>query len=163
MKNLSLSKKEAEWLTKKLKKASNETDVNVGVTFCEKHYFPLDLIKRYKSEVVCPCLYIRCHIGPTGEVFPCALLYDFTAGNVREKPINEIWSKAPIFQLLRYSLLYPPEPCKSCDKFSLCRMGCRAQTFFETGSLVGPRLECLRRNKYKIFINAFQYSSTVIQ
>lgn len=143
--NLLLSKAEREWLVAELKKASKKTDIEIGITFCEKEYFNLDLLKG--KNPLCPALY-RCHIGPAGNVVPCApLLYNYfcIAGNIRKKKISEIWFNAPIFLMLRLLMKSPPEPCKSCKDFDSCKMGCRAQILFETNDLIGPYLRCLKK------------------
>ncbi len=66
----------------------------------------------------------QCVILPDGEVVPCTTLdRSFSAGNIYQRPLREIWEKG--FSKLRE---YEPEgKCRECIYYPACRSGCWLQ------------------------------------
>jgi len=80
-----------------------------------------------------------CFISHTGEVQPCGY-FDQTCGNVRRKPLAEIWATAPLFLRLRDHSAYRGK-CGACEFLKVCG-GCRARAFEATGDPLAPEPLC---------------------
>lgn len=86
-----------------------------------------------------------------GDVYPCKLLHDpqFRAGNIREKPLREIWETS---EVLKAMLGVNPDNlpgCRDCTFRYVCGGGCRAHQMAMTGDLYGtydPDCPSLRRS-----------------
>ncbi len=81
-----------------------------------------------------------CFIGSDGEIFPCTLFKEyeeFSAGNIRENSLYDIWTRQEAFHNLRHLDINTIEKCKKCDCFNLCPGGCRAKAFMATRDLAG--------------------------
>lgn len=71
-----------------------------------------------------------CCILPNGKVHVCPYL-PIEAGNVREKPFDEIWNTSKIFEALRDVENYEGH-CGVCKDHNICG-GCRARAFYQNG------------------------------
>jgi len=80
-----------------------------------------------------------CFVSHTGEVQPCGY-FDQTCGNVRRKPLAEIWATAPLFLRLRDHSAYRGK-CGVCEFLKVCG-GCRARAFEATGDPLAPEPLC---------------------
>lgn len=81
-----------------------------------------------------------CFIGSDGEIFPCTLFKEyeeFSAGNIRENSLYDIWTRQEAFHNLRHLDINTIEKYKKCDCFNLCPGGCRAKAFMATRDLAG--------------------------
>ena len=91
-------------------------------------------------------------IGADGGVYPCAgLMYpEFLAGNVKEKPLEEIWKNAPILKNMRNLSVSKIPGCSDCPIRYLCGGGCLVDIFWEHGTLHGktPRCESIHAMKW---------------
>ncbi len=66
----------------------------------------------------------QCVILPDGEVVPCTTLdRSFSAGNIHEKPLSEIWKEG--FGKLREH--EPEGECRKCIYYPACKSGCWLQ------------------------------------
>ncbi len=76
-------------------------------------------------------------INESGDVFPCQLLHGeaFRAGNIREQPLEEIYSRSPVFERLRRVSVDTLDKCAVCALRYLCGGACRARDLYETGSI----------------------------
>ena len=76
-------------------------------------------------------------ISETGDVYPCQLLHaqEFRAGNVRERPLAEIYSESPVFERLRGVSVETLGKCSGCELRYICGGACRARDFYEVGSV----------------------------
>ncbi len=81
-------------------------------------------------------------ISPFGEVFPCVGVKR-SVGNVRERPIREIWETSPFLGYLRQLTLADYTPHYTAEEFEHA-MICPGEVFRETGHPVGP-------SRWKIF------------
>ncbi|MHB8873324.1 MAG: radical SAM protein [Myxococcaceae bacterium] len=80
-------------------------------------------------------------ISPTGEVTPCLNLPgSFACGNVRDRPLLELWRAARSFVALR--ALTPPWECAGCAHWEVCRGGCRVRALSSGRGLSGKDSWC---------------------
>ena len=80
-----------------------------------------------------------CFVSHTGEVFPCGYL-PVSAGNVRETPLEKIWSEAHLFQVLRDTGNLKGK-CGLCEYKNVC-MGCRARAYGQVGDYLEEEPFC---------------------
>jgi len=81
-----------------------------------------------------------CFISHTGEVFPCGYL-PLSSGNIRRRPLEEIWRESPIFRSLRDSSQLKGK-CGICEYRDVCG-GCRARAYGCTGDFLGEEPYCI--------------------
>lgn len=82
-------------------------------------------------------------IDPSGNVTPCLNLpARFSAGNVRGRPLLEIWRNGGSFRALRRQR--PGASCASCPDYGTCRGGCRVRALASGAGLAGPDSWCHR-------------------
>lgn len=77
-------------------------------------------------------------IDSVGNVKGCGALYDdaFIEGNVRERPLAEIWNDPDRFAYNRkFETSLLSGSCRGCKAGDVCRGGCRSANYFTTGSL----------------------------
>ncbi len=79
-----------------------------------------------------------CRITPNGDLTPCPYL-PLVAGNVRDRPVAEVWRASPVLQRLRGEP--PAGRCGRCEYQQLCG-GCRARASALTGDLFGEDPWC---------------------
>lgn len=80
-------------------------------------------------------------ITPTGEVSPCLNLPEgFVAGNVRQRPLLELWRTAKVFRTLRSQRAC--RECAACADYDACRGGCRVRALHSGRGLGGPDTWC---------------------
>lgn len=73
---------------------------------------------------------LNCWIDASGNVYPCSFLRDsFSAGNLREHSLRDIWIYSAKMQLFR--TLSGNESCRECSQVGFCRGGCRARALFD--------------------------------
>ena len=78
-------------------------------------------------------------ISHDGNTQPCGYL-DIQAGNIRERPIKEIWEGSEVFLRLRdFSLL--KGKCKNCEYVDVCG-GCRARALYHFGDFMASEPLC---------------------
>ncbi|MGV8122951.1 MAG: radical SAM protein [Candidatus Xenobiia bacterium LiM19] len=85
-----------------------------------------------------------CFISHVGDVQPCGY-FDVKAGNVKEKPLGEIWESSRLFRELRdFNLL--KGKCGICEYKEICG-GCRARAYEATGDYLAEEPYCVYRPK----------------
>ncbi len=92
---------------------------------------------RYLSG--CKTAITECTIMPDGRVLPCDRLQDLTAGNLREKDLQEIWLESEVLTEFRKRfdvLLDDLETCKGCPYQPLCTGGCPSLPYSLEGKLL---------------------------
>ncbi len=84
-----------------------------------------------------------CRITPEGDLTPCPYLA-VIAGNVRERPLSEIWRDSPLLAALRQPSLRGR--CGVCEyaRAGLC-IGCRARAFASRGDYLDEDPWCTYR------------------
>lgn len=85
-----------------------------------------------------PCAAGRrtCHIGPTGDLFPCTQ-WTVPAGNLRERSLRDLWRHSPALAEVREKTIGSFEVCKTCDLLEVCTP-CMALSLLERGVVDGP-------------------------
>jgi radical SAM protein with 4Fe4S-binding SPASM domain len=85
-----------------------------------------------------PCAAGRrtCHIGPTGDLFPCTQ-WSKPAGNLRERPFREVWRGASDLAVVRAKRIHAFETCAKCELLEVCTP-CMALSLLERGVVDGP-------------------------
>lgn len=88
--------------------------------------------QREPGDLNCTVAYGTIHITPTGDIQPCTQ-WKQAVGNVREKPIHEIWCQSPILEEARKVAREMPQIikdgtkdhsfCHHCPGLSLLRYG----------------------------------------
>jgi radical SAM protein with 4Fe4S-binding SPASM domain len=76
-------------------------------------------------------------ISETGDIYPCQLLHaeEFRAGNIRERPLAEIYYESPVFNRLRNITVDTLGKCSTCELRYICCGACRARDYYEVGSI----------------------------
>lgn len=86
---------------------------------------------------------LTCSVDQQGFVYPCPFTVDPTmvVGNIREKPLSQLWREAGMFNRLCTD---EPAACKSCSSYHKCRGGCRGASYLVYGDWQRPDPECVR-------------------
>ncbi len=87
-----------------------------------------------------------CFVSHVGNVQPCGYL-EVSSGQIRERPLSEIWTQAPMFKELRNYRLYKGK-CGRCEYVSVCG-GCRARAYAQCGDYLSEEPLCLYEPKKK--------------
>lgn len=77
-------------------------------------------------------------IDPYGNVFPC-LQTRFNAGNLRDKPLLEIWQSSNVWEQVGHLTVGELPVCRTCELRSLC-VRCHGLALAETGDLRAPAM-----------------------
>jgi len=96
------------------------------------------------SEGAPPCGLARTFVvvGPSGAVLPCAAL-PVSAGNVRDTPLDVLWSASPLLARLRSRTVGSLPACGECPRSGYCGR-CSALALLEDGDLDGPSSRACR-------------------
>lgn len=112
-----------------------------------------DLLWLFRQEVepsewvsrVVPMEYGTCGISlnglaidPYGFVFPC-LEARIAAGNLRDKPLKELWYDSPLWSDLSHLTLGELPVCRTCELRNLC-VRCHGLAMEESGDLTAPAI-----------------------
>ncbi|NHQ59733.1 radical SAM protein [Chlorobium sp. BLA1] len=87
-------------------------------------------------------------IDSVGNIKGCGSLYSdhFIEGNVRQKPLADIWNNENAFA---YNRKFTPDMltgmCEGCDVGSECKGGCRSSNFFSSNALYASTYCCRNR------------------
>lgn len=81
-------------------------------------------------------------VSATGEVYPSGFLAE-SGGNIRQRPLREIYQNSPLFTDLRDKSLLRGK-CGVCEYKQLCG-GSRARAWAETGDYLGSDPRCAYR------------------
>ena len=78
-----------------------------------------------------------------GDVIPCFYSEDLKIGNIKEKPLTELWDDMQNSEF--YKKLQNPDnlegKCGVCEHRNICG-GCRTRAYALTGSYFGPDTAC---------------------
>ena len=133
-------------------KTAENPDLQIKAT-CAPHYFRIALQRGGKQalsagkshnamhQMTRGCLAGTsvCFVSHTGEVFPCGYL-PVSAGNVKQKLLENIWEKSSLFRMLRDTANLSGK-CGLCEYRNVC-MGCRARAFGEVGDYLAEEPYC---------------------
>jgi len=114
------------------------------VLTADSFFFVNALGESLKGFSICGAAKMICLISPTGDVYPCPFIqaHEFVAGNIKEKPFQEIWTNSDVFDTFRNLELHE---CSGCPANKTCNGGCRATAYFIRKSLEKSDAECMRR------------------
>jgi radical SAM protein with 4Fe4S-binding SPASM domain len=101
----------------------------------EKHFPPAD-----QKRMGCLAGINICFVSHLGDIFPCGYL-PVSAGNVKSKPLSEIWRESVLLEGLRNEELLTGK-CGLCEYRHVCG-GCRARAFYKYGSELAEEPYCL--------------------
>lgn len=89
----------------------------------------------------CGAMRCYCSVQPNGDVTPCVYIPHRVLGNLKEKPLREIWRDNIYFDRLsdRDNL---KDNCRVCDYRSICG-GCRARADAYTGDILAGDPGCI--------------------
>ena len=75
------------------------------------------------------------YLTSNADITLCTVLTDkkFMAGNIREKPLKEIWEKSDKFNYFRERKHIKNSECENCSKLSECAGGCKAKPMLLEG------------------------------
>ncbi len=91
--------------------------------------------KRSVDEPLCTIGRGSVIVGPYGDVHAC-VQSKLSVGNIREKPISEIWENSPLLQKERELKLRDYPECRACEFRNSCFI-CSAVSFYENGRFNG--------------------------
>lgn len=103
----------------------------------------IDEIRRGSRETLpleihsCGAATKKCAIRPDGQVVPCEILWDLTAGDIRTQSLYDIWHYSPVMKAFRETIEIKEEEvleCKDCDYLRLCYKGHRCQPYYYPGA-----------------------------
>lgn len=83
-----------------------------------------------------------CSVRADGNVYPCPSFQCdcFCAGNIREKPFEQIWnSKDSFIEHRKVDISTLNDVCSNCDVRFFCGGGCRAQAYYSNGNTINSR------------------------
>ncbi len=131
--------------------AAMEKEVNIlNAQFCNNH--PWGPETRIDSQSIvfsnfgCGAGNLVCSVSVSGDVSPCSYLpASYLAGNIKEEPLEHIWSESSVFKHIRS--LKSNNFCQKCESYRICRGGCRARAVSMSHSINAPDLwACLHKN-----------------
>jgi radical SAM protein with 4Fe4S-binding SPASM domain len=82
------------------------------------------------------------NLGPQGNVYACVEL-PVLAGNIRDKPLIDIWYEAKLFNDLREKKERIGGKCRHCAYKEFCGGGCRADAYNFYGDYLAPDPMCI--------------------
>ncbi|HEY4003830.1 MAG TPA: pyrroloquinoline quinone biosynthesis protein PqqE [Pseudonocardia sp.] len=105
------------------------------------------VIPDYYSQYPKPCMggwaKRQLTVTPNGDTLPCPAAHalPLPRANVREDSLEQIWTRAPVFERFR-GTDWMPDPCRSCDRREIDFGGCRCQAFQLTGDAASTDPVC---------------------
>lgn len=89
-----------------------------------------------ENSLMCEAGTVLATITSCGDLIPCTYFRspEFIGGNLTKSSLREIWITSHAFEKFR-NLGKLPSECTSCKMKCLCRGGCRAMAFYQSGSL----------------------------
>lgn len=99
-------------------------------------------------------------IAANGDVYPCGAFHGeeaFRAGNIRKKPIDQIWRDSPLIKAFTSLTLNDIEGCRNCELRLICGGGCLQDNYEAHGVLNKcNRAECsVLKETYWYIISEF--------
>lgn len=146
-----LTPQQYEWVCNKLydltAKYNGKPCINVYIPFyarvAKQRGMP-DFEKWYNNFFLGRCFFGRfMSIAENGDAIPCSYNDVFRVGNIKDKPIKEIWADmqgSEFFAKVKDKANLKGK-CGVCEYRELCG-GCRSAALFYTGDILGSDLRC---------------------
>lgn len=105
--------------------------------------------------------FLGCHFGRAsayvtsdGNLACCSHLRsgEYTCGNVRERPLLEIWRTSPALEKMRNITVDDLPSCGACRIRYMCRGSCRADALGHSGALDGDPYDCEALKAYYTYV-----------
>lgn len=114
-------------------------EVNTGDSF----FFLSPLGEPLPGLSFCGAGKLTCSVDPQGYVYPCpfTIAPALAAGNIREKPLSQLWREDGLFSRISTE---ENKACTGCPSYRNCRGGCRGASYLVHGSWNRPDPECVR-------------------
>lgn len=76
-------------------------------------------------------------VSASGDVYPCHMLQseEFVMGNIFHDDLKKFYLTSPVAKSFRTLTVDDIESCNSCEFKYFCSGGCRARSYFQTGSI----------------------------
>lgn len=83
-------------------------------------------------------------IDSDGSIYPCqaAQIERFWAGNIRERPLRDIWNDPESFKEWRSTTIQTIPKCSGCEWRKYCGGGCKMHAFTKHGTIKSPDPFC---------------------
>lgn len=124
-------------VVKKVKKAADE--VGVTIDNFETIKGKLKSKKFTKFDLSNSCWESLC-VYSDGEVYPSAAFANFrglSCGNIKEKPLREIWQQSPVSLMFRNATVQKKTKCSSCYLKFICGGGDVEHSYFYSAAASG--------------------------
>lgn len=93
------------------------------------------------DSIVCSAGVDRASVNAYGDIHPCAV-FPINVGNVKEKPLKEIWKDSPVLKEVRTMRFKDMSKCGSCALLPQCSP-CPGASFLEQGGFrKSPEWSC---------------------
>lgn len=94
--------------------------------------------------IYCGGMYTAFVVQSDGTVSACEQVNTapLCFGNIREKPLSEIWTSMRVLEFLNPNQAKVQEPCGSCKHFRRCRSGCFNYSLQYSSDLYAPDPRC---------------------
>lgn len=89
----------------------------------------------------------QCAVRPDGEVLPCVLLWNTPSGNLKHKPLKEIWDTSGTLDEFRTAFSLTETDvgqCISCKYRYICYTGHRCSPYHIPGGISNRKLFCVK-------------------
>lgn len=107
-----------------------ELSRNLGIrTSVEAHWRSL---KELQKKELCGAGKALLCVAANGDVYPCDAFHGeptFKAGNIREKPLNEIWQESSVLKPFFEISIDKVEGCRDCELKYVCGGGCMEDNY----------------------------------
>jgi radical SAM protein with 4Fe4S-binding SPASM domain len=91
--------------------------------------------------------YSRCELMPNGDITSCAPITfnkrDFVAGNIREKPLEELWNHLHFKKIRELTQADFHGLCAKCPYWKTCKGACRSMAFGSSGDILAAHPFCV--------------------
>ena len=146
--NLLMNREQYKWFTAKATKLIYEYNNRLHLQVMDDFgYFPLTpklrfLCQRWRG---CPAGSRIVGIRANGDILPCLSLgAEFIDGNLRERPLKEIWRDPNSFDRFRRKSSALTGRCAKCPIGEICKAGCSAMAISQTGVMTETPF-CIRQ------------------
>ena len=119
-------------------------------------YFPMTPVLRFLHTrwIGCPAGRHLVGVRANGDVLPCLSLGSrFVEGNLRRRPLVELWRDPASFARFRNKSCALTGKCASCAFAAKCRAGCSAMAMSQTGTLTETTF-CVRQLEQERIVRA---------